>query len=119
MAVGAPLRKNYWFHSRFKIAPNVNSQKRLVFNDCKVFSMHSVERNASSATGDDGRDAVTNRPDEESLVNELRGPPEVFDACLAELRSRGAGILECIKRVRHARGCPLGEATAAVANSPT
>lgn len=60
---------------------------------------------------------MTSRLDEDPLADELRGSVEVFDACLAGLRSRGAGILECIKRVRQARGCPLGEATAAVGNS--
>lgn len=61
---------------------------------------------------------MKSHPDEESLADELRGPTAVFDACLAGLRARGAGILECVKRVRQARGCPLGEATAAVVNSP-
>lgn len=60
---------------------------------------------------------MTSRPDDDLLTDELRGPAEVFDACLAALRSGGASILECIKLIHQARGCPLGEATAAVANS--
>ena len=46
------------------------------------------------------------------------GSSEELDAHLSELRSRGGGIIDCIKSVRLSRSCSLSEAAEAVIDSP-
>jgi hypothetical protein len=60
---------------------------------------------------------VTNRPDIEVLAEGPRESAEALAVRLAELRSRKATILECIKYVKLNQGCSLGEAKDIVVNS--
>jgi hypothetical protein len=57
--------------------------------------------------------------DIEALAREPRVSAEALAARLAELRSHGATILECIKYVMPNQGCSLAEAQDIVVSSPT